>query len=174
MKRTEVTVGEYPEYANSGAAPVSDPELPITGISWDQAEAYCKSTGGRLPTEAEWEYAARAGTTGRFYGRLDDIAWFGGDTPDSAPQKVALKVPNAFGLYDMLGNVAEWVNDWYDAAYYGISPRDNPQGPSLGGGRVVRGGSFLDGSDLLRVSRRDSRPPSATPANVGFRCVQNP
>lgn len=177
IKRTEVAVGEYLEYAKRGAAPLppaNDPELPITGITWDQAKAYCQSTGGRLPTEAEWEYAARGGTETRFYGRLDDIAWYSGNTPLNSPQKVGQKLPNAFKLYDMLGNVAEWVNDWYDSSYYAGSPHTNPKGPVSGTGRVIRGGSSLDGPDLLRVSRRDSRPPSATASNVGFRCAQDP
>lgn len=177
LKQTEVTVREFRRYAADARAPMprtDDAEVPVTGITWEQASAYCKWAGGRLPTEAEWEYAARAKTLQRFYGRLDDIAWYQGNTPLSAPQKVGQKLRNEFEMYDMIGNVAEWVNDWYSSEYYKVSRSANPEGPASGTERVVRGGSFLDGPDSLRVSRRDRKPPYATANHVGFRCVQKP
>ena len=124
----------------------------------------------RLPTEAEWEYAARAGNRNELYGEIGRIAVFsvnsGGQTA-----KVASKWPNAWGLYDMLGNVWEWTNDWYDRDYYRASPADDPPGPRDGYLKVMRGGSRVSIPQGVRVSIRAGDWPGVRSDVVGFRCA---
>jgi formylglycine-generating enzyme required for sulfatase activity len=180
--QTEVTVGAYKRFAaGTGKAMPSAPDfnqgwsneqMPIVKVSWDNAQAYCAWAGGRLPTEAEWEYAARAGSTQARYGDLDEIAWHGSNSGGQA-HVVAQKRPNGFGLHDVLGNVWEWVNDWYDEKYYQHSPLQDPPGPASGRYRVLRGGSWDDIPMFFRflpVSYRDSGLPGFWCSNVGFRC----
>src|ERR1022692_50172 len=176
LMRTEVTMVSFRAYARATGAPMPKldvgGDLPVANVTWDEARAYCEWAGGRLPTEAEWEYAARAGSGERFYGQLDAIAWHQGNT--NSPRNVGQKLRNSFGLFDMLGNVSEWVNDRYDEKYYQSSPPGDPLGPRNTEERVVRGGSYLDSPGSLRVSRREARAPSAKGAQVGFRCAQDP
>ncbi len=112
MGQTEVTIAAYkklnPKFVPHD--PTSAGNLPVCGVSWADAKAYCAATGGRLPTEAEWEYAARGGSPQAFYGAISEIAWYGANSFEG-PHPVGKKQPNAFGLYDMLGNVSEWVLD---------------------------------------------------------------
>ena len=128
-------------------------EMPIVNVTWDEAQAYCERAEARLLTEAEWEYAARAGATGQRYGPIGEIAWYS-DNSDHQTHDVAQKQPNAFGLYDMLGNVWEWVNDWYDEKYYRSSPSRDPQGPANGQYRILRGGSWGNFSTDISLSAR--------------------
>ena len=176
LKQTEVTIGDFRAYTRATGAPMPtsdlNAQLPMASVTWDEAKAYCEWTGGRLPTEAEWEYAVRAGKEERFYGRLDVVAWYQGNTDSS--REVGQKQRNGFSLYDMLGNVSEWVNDRYDEKYFQSSPSDDPKGPSGGEERVVRGGSYLDGPNSLRVSRREARSATAKGAHIGFRCAVDP
>jgi formylglycine-generating enzyme required for sulfatase activity len=179
MGQTEVTVGAYRRFTQAtGRAVPPAPSFaqneghPVVNVTWDDALAYCRWAGGRLPTEAEWEYAARAGTTGPRCGELGAIGWYtensGGHT-----HEVAQKQPNGFGLYDMLGNVWEWVADWYHGKYYAAfdSESRDARGPARGQGRIVRGGSWLNYPRNVRASVRGRYAPLRDLA-VGFRCVR--
>jgi len=178
--QTPVTVGAYKRFATAAGrrmipGPPSDrgwmnENTPIVKVTWDDAQAYCGWISGRLPTEAEWEYAARGGSTDLRYGPIDEIAWYqnnsGGQT-----HEVAQKRPNGFGLYDTLGNVWEWVNDWFDTRYYESSPSQDPQGPARGRERVQRGGSYVDDHMFIRAPARVGLDPVMRTQNGGFRCV---
>jgi len=144
---------------------------PVTGVSWAEAKSHCQAVGGRLPTEAEWEYAARAGTTTRYYDSLPAIAWFS-DNSEGEPHPVGGKTANAYGLHDMLGNVSEWVLDRYYNAYDETSDPVNVEEPLAGNASgVARGGSWVSDEDGVRVSRRLAMPPDAAEPHIGFRCV---
>src|SRR4029077_18031475 len=112
----------------SDGDPHNEPAMPVVNVTWDEANDFCKWAGGRLPTEAEWEYAARAGSSTPRYGELNDIAWYEKNSGNTI-HRVGQKRANQFGLFDMLGNSWEWVNDWYDGKYYAKSPPSDPTGP---------------------------------------------
>jgi formylglycine-generating enzyme required for sulfatase activity len=145
-------------------------DWPIANVRWDDALAYCGWIGGRLPTEAEWEYAARGRSTEARYGNLDEIAW-SNQNSGGQMHAVAQKRPNGFGLYDMLGNVWEWVSDWYGQHYYRSSKAQDPQGPPSGKFRVLRGSSWYAAPWNVRVSMRFRVNPTAWVIDAGFRCV---
>jgi formylglycine-generating enzyme required for sulfatase activity len=154
---------------------------PINHVSWYGAQAYCEAMGARLPTEAEWEFAAR-GDDGRIY------PW-GNETPDETKAVFAstsydnLKPVDAlpdgqspFGIYGMAGSLWEWTNDWYDEDYYEISPRNNPLGPEINLNKVIRGGAWPDNNlaDRIRSANRSNFTPDFISATVGFRCARSP
>jgi len=157
--------------------------LPMATASWYMAQRFVEELNKmdkqyryRLPTEAEWEYAARAGTQGLHSvpeEQLDRYAWFINNSAD-VPQPVASREANAFGLYDMLGNVWEWVNDWYAADAYIKSPQADPTGPKEGFAKVRRGGSYHCPQHLLRPGYRAANKPGIAYSVQGFRLVAEP
>ncbi len=214
--QTVVTVDAWKRYRRTiGAAalPTADPygrvdlneagagDIPAVLMNWSQAHDYCAWAGGQLPTEAQWEYAARAGDTRAHSGDLDGMAWYGdnsglhhidtaalmakvgdGDAFDkalfqngNAPHRVREKRPNAWGLYDLFGSVSQWLADWFDRTYYGRSQESDPSGPAASEPdfpqRVIRGNSWDGPLDDTRVSRRGRIPPADRYSAVGFRCV---
>ncbi len=184
LGQTEVTVGAYKAFVKAAKAsmPPVAPKLdrgwmndgfPLVDVTWEEANQYCAWAGGRLPTEAEWEYAARGGTPQARYGNLAEIAWCK-DNAGNQTHQVAAKLPNAYRLYDMLGNVWEWVNDWYDPNCYQNSAPQDPSGPATGQEKVLRGGSWIVDPKLLRASDRYSMKPDVRSDYFGFRCVWEP
>jgi formylglycine-generating enzyme required for sulfatase activity len=139
-------------------------------------QGFNTATGLRLPTEAEWEFACRAGTTTARYGVLDDIAWYYSNTfgTTGGTRPVATKLPNALGLYDTLGNVQEWCQDWYGGTYSSGSVT-NPTGPATGSYRLLRGGNWNYKSKNCRASERNNAStPDFIISDIGFRVARNP
>ncbi len=185
MGRYEVTqaqwvakMGSNPSYFQGASYPDAG-NRPVEQVSWNTIQGYLSATGMRLPSEAEWEYACRAGTTTAFNnGSSDDatvgtIAWYASNSGSQA-HIVGGKAANALGLHDMAGNVWEWVNDWYDGSYYSVSPSTNPLGPVPGTNHVVRGGSWFDNTNYERSSYRYYLTPDVTGYNLGFRVARAP
>ena len=194
MAKYELTQEQYKALMGSNPANFKGPKRPVEQVSWDEAMAYCQKLNSKfssslpsgyvitLPTEAQWEYACRAGTTsalnsGReltsaigFCGNLDQVAWYVGNSGGQT-HEVGQKQANAWGLYDMHGNVWEWCSDWYGS--YGGDATD-PVGPSTGSYRVNRGGSWLHYARLCRSACRYSYTPDFRNGNLGFRPVCAP
>ena len=191
LAENQVTVAQYDRFLQATHRPppptwhdsnFNDPEQPVTAISWFDATAYCEwlceSTGShyRLPTEAEWERAARAGAESKLF------PW-GDEPPQSRPQyaqrwqhgpePVRRSAPNAYGLYEMCENVHVWCSDWFQADYYLRSPERNPQGPESGERKSSRGGSWRHHIKIARCFARSSIPPQFQYADYGFRVARD-
>jgi len=168
----EVTNTEFerfmPSHARNTRYTACD-DCPVSEVNWFEAGDYCRAQGKRLPTEAEWEKAAKGGRD-RDPEPLEDHAWFAKNTI-STTQPVMKKPPNAYGLYDMLGNVREWTADWFAVDYYQLRVRDNPKGPSEGQRRVERGGAFFLPARGVTTTIRYNHPPHFRLYFLGFRCA---
>lgn len=173
IDRHEVTNAEYERFDASHRRDRSSDcdDCPVTNVSFSDAAAYAQWAGKRLPTEAEWEKAAR-GPDGFLYGYgsayRKDTARLQADNA----VRVGAHLPNGYGVFDMLGNVWEWCADYWDKRYYRQSPERNPQGPSRGPGRVIRGGSYKNGSEVHLATRSWSRP-GYRYRSIGFRCARD-
>ena len=154
-----------------------DPNIAVNQLEWKEARNYCTKMGHRLPTEAEWEYAARAGTTTEYpWGDKMSRAyvWYGGNSGHTH-HPVGTRKPNPWGLYDMLGGVWEWTEDWYGEFYYKDSPINNPKGPSdILSWHVIRGGSWIDDKQFVRSTiRYPGMADNTEDFWVGLRCAHN-
>ena len=197
MGRYEVTQAQW--LAKMGSNPsffqpptyTADTNRPVETVSWTTIQGFLTATGMQLPTEAQWEYACRAGTTTAFHGftgylsgtnddtLVGNIAWYSGNngasgTPTYGAKPVGGNAANGLGLHDMSGNVYEWCSDWYGSTYYASSPLTNPTGPATGTFRVLRGGSWSFDALSVRSSYRASGTPGYTTSGLGFRVARAP
>jgi len=175
LGRYEVTQAQWQAAMGSNPSEMSkDPQAPVESVSHDDIASFNQKTGLRLPTEAEWEYACRAGSTTARYGELDAVAWHSGNS-DSTTQPVGQRRANALGFHDMLGNVWEWCSDWYSDSEYARCSAGvvDPKGPSTGDSRVLRGGSWNNDGWNCRASHRDVVRPAFRGVNVGFRASRS-
>lgn len=206
MDKYEVTNADYARFAEAtshkrpwqwkdGKIPAGRDKWPVYNVDWNDSAAYCAWAGKRLPTEAEWEKAARGGLDRKLYSWGDELgAGGGGEDEEAGPAKKKARYaapdgpvavgsydPNGYGLYDMTGNVWEWVADWYERDYYGITPSKNPKGTETGTYRVIRGGGWTSTEQaqgagyrsLLGVHYRNYAPPSQISNALGFRCAKD-
>lgn len=189
----EKATGNAPWALCSGAVCSNpNPDLPAWYVTWSEADSFCRSKGGRLPTEAEFEYAARAGDSGEYiwgdtlaqacdYANFADLSlldmlpgWAAFPCKDGNALIATAggRKPNRWGLYDMAGNVWQWTADWYAEDWYSKSPKQDPKGPAEGTGKVMRGGSWLNGPTGARVAYRDGfHPDERYSGAIGFRCA---
>ncbi len=184
LGETEVTQKQWEDVMGTNPSKFKAFYKPVDKVSWNDAQEFIKhlneKEGGsayRLPSEAEWEYSARAGSTGlySFGGKPKDLieyAWFGNEGYGGGSHEVGQKKPNPWGLFDMHGNVWEWVQDWYEPNYYQKSPEKNPMGPDVGQYRVYRGGSWVGKAVNLRSALRYSGLPSSRTNDIGFRVLR--
>ena len=182
MSACEITQEQYRAVMESNPSYYRGPKRPVANLSAEDAMKFCQKLSARtgltvrLPTEAEWEYACRAGTTTRYSSGDDDAslnacACTRANTPSGEPQPVGTKKPNAWGLFDMHGNAEEWCSDWYDSTYYETSPLEDPPGPATGSYRIYRGGSaYSSAADCRSACRAHSVD---VDARRGFRVVCN-
>ena len=191
MDETEVTNAMYAKCVSAGECDQpggsyygdsSYTNHPVVHVDWNDAQNYCRWTGGQLPTEAEWEKAARGGLEGKKYPWSNEepscqkSAENGAQFSDCSGETISVGSfsANGYGLFDLSGNVWEWVSDWYDSGYYASSPSNNPSGPSSGNSRVLRGGSWLGYNVNLRSASRDRYGPTLASGIIGFRCSRSP
>jgi len=186
IDRTEVTHAAYMEYVKATGVrrpqfyqnpDFNRPDQPVVGVNWTEAQSYCRWRNKRLPTEAEWEKAGRG---------AKPVIYPWGDAP---PDGTRLNFQNehgktlpvgsfdagksAYGVFDLSGNVAEWVHDWHFPEYYLFSPKDNPQGPDKGQYKVIRGGNWRNNANDVRLTYRNATVPGLRSQAIGFRCVRD-
>lgn len=186
IDRHETTNAEYRKYIEkTGArtprymkdAEFNQPSQPVVGIDWKEAEEYCRWRGKRLPTEAEWEKAGRGQAPVKYpWGneppdetRLN----FNGNHGKTQPVGSFENGKSAYGVYDLSGNVAEWVADWHFPEYYLFSPKENPPGPEKGTYKVIRGGNWRSNGEDVRLTYRNATTPKIRNNGIGFRCVKD-
>lgn len=181
--RYEVTQAEWVRIMRYNPSYFKDDERPVESISWNEVQIFISElntkTGKtyRLPTEAEWEYAARGGNQTKGYkysgsNNLHDVAWFWGNTKGQT-SITGEKMPNELGLYDMSGNVHEWCNNWYDSIYYLKNSVENPQGPNFGEFRVFRGGCWNSDKEYCRTANRGYKVSDFRNPSLGFRLAED-
>ena len=172
QKLWKAVMGNNPSYFKGD-------DLPVENVSWNDVQEFLRKLNAmtgkryRLPTEAEWEFAARGGNSSRGYkysgsNSIGNVAWYDGNS-GSRTHAAGTKSPNELGIYDMSGNVREWCQDWYSSSYYVSSPRNNPRGPNSGSSRVGRGSSWFNNARYCRVSNRNNNTPDYRNINLGFR-----
>jgi formylglycine-generating enzyme required for sulfatase activity len=179
--RYEVTQAQWQAVMGSNPSYFKGNTLPVEQVGWNDVQQFLEKLNARndgfryrLPTEAEWEFAARGPGNPPASGRLEDVAWFDANAGRQT-HPVGQKQPNARGIHDMLGNVSEWVQDWFDLNYYSTGPAADPPGPATGTNRVLRGGSFVGASEHVRASYRVQMPPAGSNnPTMGFRYVRVP
>jgi len=175
ISKYPITQAQYKAVTGTNPSYFKGDNLPVETISWYDAVAFCEKVGGRLPTEAEWEFAARGGNNSKNYeysgsNDINQVAWYRNNS-GSKTRPVGQKSPNELGIYDMSGNVWEWVNDWYGS--YPNGAVTDPTGPVSGSYRVDRGGSWYNDSQYCRVALRAYRSPSSRNGNLGLRVAFN-
>ena len=178
LGKYEVTQAQWQALMGSNTSRFAAPDRPVDSVSWENAQEFLKRLNAsdsahhyRLPTEAEWEYAARAGTTGDYPGELEEIAWYYSNS-NLETHPVGRKKPNPWGLYDMHGNVWEWCQDWFNTDYYGTSPTVDTPRPAEGVNKVLRGGSWGANANYTRSSVRISFFPGQKNSYFGFRILR--
>lgn len=172
--RTEVTVGAFRKFRHAYVSSFVGDDLPVTGVTWAEARAYCASLGKRLPTEAEWERGCR-GRHNRPYANgdtFDVAAARTGLSLDAGPTRVGAFPPNGEGLHDVTGNVWEWCADWYDRRTYNREERINPRGPVSGTRHVLRGGAWYSNARFSKCTHRPGNFRAQKDRSFGFRCVR--
>jgi formylglycine-generating enzyme required for sulfatase activity len=168
LSQGPVTQQAYQRVTGQNPSQFKGANFPVENVDWNEAKAYCAAVGGRLPTEAEWEYAARAGAKSARYGILDRIAWHSGNSGFKT-HEVGKKLANDFGLDDMLGNVWQWVADWY--GNYPAGEQSDPSGAEAGRFKALRGGSWYFDPKYVRLSSRDKNEPDNRSNDIGLRCI---
>ncbi|MBR0238029.1 MAG: formylglycine-generating enzyme family protein [Thermoguttaceae bacterium] len=177
MMETEVTQKQWKAVMGTNPSHFKGDDLPVERVYWNDCQEFCKKTGFQLPTEAQWEYACRAGTTEAYAGNLDEMAWYGsystpkGTSTEEATHPVGTKKPNAWGLYDMYGNVQEWCADWHGD--YPSESVTDPAEPSNGVNRVNRGGSWNSPAWYCRSAYRNYLVPESRHYSLGARFLRS-